>query len=167
MVYNIREAHVNDGAALARLRWEFRVDDGGEVPAVTREEFETAYLTYFRAGLATKCRGHIVADVEGMIVGQITVQTVDMVPRPCKVHDQWGYLTDTYVRPAYRGCGVGSALLDAAVEWARGRDLELLIVWPSDGAVGLYGRAGFVPAADVLQLQLRDYYDPSWSERAD
>jgi len=59
------------------------------------------------------------------------------------------------------------ALLDAAVEWARGRDLELLIVWPSDEAVGLYGRAGFVPAADVLQMQLRDYYDPSWSDRAD
>jgi putative acetyltransferase len=47
----------------------------------------------------------------------------------------------------WRGRGVGSALLSAAIEWAPGRGLHKLSlsVWPHNAAaIGLYRRFGFV-----------------------
>ena len=47
----------------------------------------------------------------------------------------------------WRGRGVGSALLAAAIDWARGRGLHKLIlsVWPhNNAAIALYRKYGFV-----------------------
>jgi ribosomal protein S18 acetylase RimI-like enzyme len=47
----------------------------------------------------------------------------------------------------WRGRGVGTALLDAALDWARGTSAHkvALEVWPhNDAAISLYRRAGFV-----------------------
>ena len=47
----------------------------------------------------------------------------------------------------WRGRGVGSALMVAAIDWARGRGLHKLSlsVWPHNAAaIALYGKYGFV-----------------------
>ncbi len=50
--------------------------------------------------------------------------------------------------PGHRGRGLGAALLDASVEWARARPeihKVVLQVWPhNEAAISLYRRAGFV-----------------------
>jgi len=133
MEFTVREAEDRDALAVAGLRWDFRAEDDGEAPAVTREEFEAVYIEFFRKGRPEASRTHIVAAVSRQIVGHIVVQAVDMVPRPCKVVDQWGYVTDNYVRPIYRSRGIGRALLEEAIRWSVARDLELLLVWPTSG----------------------------------
>src|SRR5207244_4030148 len=42
-------------------------------------------------------------------------------PRPCDLHDRWGYLTNVYARPEVRGRGIGTALLRRAIADARER----------------------------------------------
>lgn len=42
-------------------------------------------------------------------------------------------------------------------QWAVGQGLELLIVSPSEDSATFYGRAGFVPETDFVQLRLRAY----------
>lgn len=157
MNFLIREADISDGEVLARLRWDFRAEDGIEVPVVSWEEFKGVYADFFRKGLENKSRVHLVAVVDHKIVGTVVVQTVDMVPRPSKTIDQWGYVTDSYVVPTYRNQGVGSALLQEAIKWARSHDLELLITWPSEKAVSHYERHGFSGNNEILELILRDY----------
>jgi hypothetical protein len=51
-----------------------------------------------------------------------------------------------------------------AKQWARDEDLELLIVYPSEGAVTFYERAGFCAENDVMELTLREYYSLTWSK---
>ena len=39
--------------------------------------------------------------------------------------------------------------------WARARDLELLIVWPSERSRTLYARAGFRAESEIMEQVLR------------
>jgi GNAT superfamily N-acetyltransferase len=50
-----------------------------------------------------------------------------------------------YVIPALRDAGIGRTLLDAAVDHARERGLDGLMLWPSERSVPLYRRRGFAP----------------------
>lgn len=57
------------------------------------------------------------------------------------------HLFAMWVAPAARGGGLGRALVDAVVAWARGRGADQVILRISDGNVGarrLYEAAGFV-----------------------
>ena len=95
-----------------------------------------------------------VAEIGGRLVGNAFVQIVPKVPRPGRFDDAIGYLTNVYVEPELRARGVGTGLLEHALEWARARDLELLFVWPSERSRPLYARAGFHPG-EVQELVLR------------
>ena len=98
-----------------------------------------------------------IAEENGEVISQIFVHKIDMVPRPCKIHDQFGYVTNNYTKPAYRNKGIGSELMKRVVQWAKDEDLELLIVYPSEEAVTFYERAGFYSENDVMELRLRKY----------
>lgn len=165
--YTIRRAIPPDVPALARLRWEFRLEDG-ETPASAYEAFAARYAAFVRAGLASGEWAYFVAEREGAIVAHMAVQVVRSVPRPSRASDQWGYLTDVYTTPAWRGRGIGAALLARVTEWARHRDLELLLVSPSEASRAFYGRAGFGDAREFMTLALRDWNDaPAAAPRSD
>jgi GNAT superfamily N-acetyltransferase len=73
-----------------------------------------------------------------------------------KERPQTGHVGGMWVEPGSRGKGAGQALLSAAIEWARARRLERLILWVTEGnrpATRLYERLGFADtgARDALQ----------------
>lgn len=149
---------------LAELRWDFRMEGGDELPAVSKSEFVEACLLFLKRGLESGYYAHWLAEEGDEIVSHVFIHKIDMIPRPCKIHDQFGYITNNYTKPAYRNRGVAPELMRRALDWAKDEDLELLIVYPSERAVSFYQRAGFYPENDVMELRLREYYSPSWSK---
>ena len=84
-----------------------------------------------------------VAENAGEVVACVFLQLVEKVPSPGRETNHWGYLTNFYTSPEYRGRGIGRQMLDALINSAQEKDLELLIVWPSPESVSIYERAGF------------------------
>lgn len=153
---NYRIAEVEDFERLAELRWEFRAE-GGEVPLLDKSEFISRCVAFFESASKSGFHTFWVAETDGEIIGNLFVHRVDLIPRPCRVEDAFGYVTNNYVVPSYRGRGTGRALIEKVREWAENEDLELLIVYPSERAESLYKSLGFTPDNDVLELRLREY----------
>jgi GNAT superfamily N-acetyltransferase len=140
---------------------------GGDEPAaISKPEFVKECVSFLKRGLDNGYHVYWLAEQDGEIVAHIFVHKIDMVPRPCKIYDQFGYITNNYSKPEYRNKGIGSELMHKVKDWARAEDLELLIVYPSDKAVSFYKRAGFNIENEVMELRLREFYSPSWSRKA-
>ena len=66
-----------------------------------------------------------------------------------------GYLISMWVAPEARGQGIGSALVDAVVHWARTQGMTRLLLDVADQnapAVALYTRKGFLPTGETGPL---------------
>ncbi len=157
-----RIATRKDFGQLANLRWDFRMETGDEKAAMSREDFVEKCVKFFEERAENDHYVYWIAEEEGEIIAQVFVHIIDMVPRPCKILDRFGYITNDYTKPEYRNCGIGSKLLKKVTEWAKREDLELLIVYPSERATSLYKRAGFKSDNEVLELTLREYYSEDW-----
>jgi GNAT superfamily N-acetyltransferase len=159
---NYRIAKQEDFEQLARLRWDFRMESGEEKAAMSKAEFVEKCLEFFEKKSGSDYHFYWIAEENGEIIAQVFVHKIDMIPRPCKIDDQFGYVTNNYTKPEHRGQGIGSKLMARVIEWAQAEDLELLIVYPSERAVPFYERAGFRTENDVMELALREFYSDEW-----
>jgi GNAT superfamily N-acetyltransferase len=148
---DIRLASVDDAAALAELRWEFRSSrpDANE----PHDRFVARCTEWMRAELGGSRWRAWVAVKNGHIVGNAWVGTIPKLPSPGTEREEHAYISNVYVAPAARG-GVGRALLDAALADAATR-ADRVILWPSALSRTLYARHGFIASGDVVELTIR------------
>lgn len=146
----VREARPDDAMRLSRMRYEFRAAEDRAVE--DREAFLDRCRSWMRARLDPGERGWRcwVTEAEGRIVGHVWLRQVPKVPNPVREAETHAYLTNTYVEPGLRGRGLGSALVEVAVDGCRKVGVDSVILWPTDASRPLYRRIGFEPAGDDL-----------------
>jgi L-amino acid N-acyltransferase YncA len=128
--FGIRPAQAADARAMAELFAAVAAECDGIAtePPVDIEERTAVF--------ARSAAGSIVAVAEGQIIGTLHVEAS---------RHGFGEL-GMLVHRGWRGLGVGSALIQAAIDWARGQGLHKLCleVFPHNaGAIALYRRSGF------------------------
>lgn len=99
-----------------------------------------------------------VAEVDGAIAGYAAI--VVNLPR-LEMYFAVATISDLYVAPAYRGQGLGRALLDRAVSRIREAGLHavnLSVAAGNEAARKLYRSAGFLPMQETLLLPLAPDY---------
>ena len=152
VVTTIRAATAADAGALANLRWEFR--SGKNAPIETREAFLARCESWMRTELTSSASWRAwLAEQDGAVVGQVWVHLIQKVPNPAAERERHMYLSNLYVRPEARG-GVGTRLLEAALEWAVSQHVDRVVLWPTDRSRPLYLRHGFTADVDLLELEL-------------
>ena len=151
----VRAATLVDAPTLAELRWEFRA--GRDRAVEGHDAFVERCAAWMRRELAgdrwrawiAVRKGHDGPDE--LIVGQVWINLLQKVPNPIGERERHAYLSNLYAQPAERG-GVGTALLQKAIEWARANGVDRIVLWPSPKSVTLYRRHGFTRDGDVLEL---------------
>lgn len=151
-----RLADEHDLPELAQMRWDFSMEDPSRDPLVSREEFIDACVASRRDRYRSSDWFFWLATVPDVVVAHIFGGLVHAIPRPWRLEDRYGYMTNVYTRPDFRNQGIGSILLAHVVGWARRQDLALLIVSPSDRSVPFYSRQGFAWETDFMQFKSRD-----------
>jgi RimJ/RimL family protein N-acetyltransferase len=129
--FAIRPAHATDASAMARLFAAVAAERNGIAtePPVDVEDRAEQFALSAASSLVAEARGSVV----GMInvdVGRFGAGDIGM-----------------FVDASWRGRGIGSALVDAAIEWSREQGLHKLCleVFPTNlSAIALYRRCGFV-----------------------
>jgi GNAT superfamily N-acetyltransferase len=147
---DIRPATPDDARILAELRWEFRA---GRDPAV---EDHDAFIDRCAAWMSRELAGAAwrawLAHRNDRVIGQVWVNLIHKVPNPIGERERHAYLSNLYVQPSARG-GVGTALLETVLEWARANGVDRVVLWPSARSVSLYRRHDFRRDADVMELK--------------
>ena len=86
-----------------------------------------------------------VAEADRGLAGCVWLQLVEKVPHPNR--GRWerpvAYVTNMYVVPELRDRGIGRELLDRAIAYAREREVDGIVLWPSPRSAPFYARAGF------------------------
>jgi GNAT superfamily N-acetyltransferase len=149
-VITIREAAPADADALAELRWEFRA--GRQAPLEAHEAFVERCAGWMRRELTAGAPWRAwVAVRNNRIIGQIWLDVIQKIPNPIDERERHAYLSNVYVQPAERG-GIGSKLLEAALDWTAVNGVDRIVLWPSKRSVTLYQRHGFTRDGDVMEL---------------
>jgi len=97
----------------------------------------------------------------GALLGMVWVQFLEKLPNPVHEPEVHAYLTSFYVRPAARNQGVGSALLNAALDVCIARGSDAVFLWPTPRSRALYARHGFTQRGDMLERRpdQRDHHE--------
>ena len=77
-----------------------------------------------------------------------------MVPRPGELRRRYGYVASVYTRPEARSQGIGSQVMQRAIEWAEKEGLGFLILWPREESIEFYRRLGYQPSGEAFELRL-------------
>jgi GNAT superfamily N-acetyltransferase len=152
-----RTATTMDLDELASLRWSFRLEESPGTPLHDWATFQHACITFLRQGLADRTWTYWIATEPTQIVAHIFIQRIAKIPKPNRLRNAFGFVTNVYTRPTYRNRGIGTQLMTHVIAWARQQDLENLVVWPSERSVPFYQRAGFQGDSTALELELQPY----------
>ncbi len=137
----IRRAEPRDADALVELGRDVGAEPEGWL--ITTGGWRTAgeERRYLKAIRRWQHAAVFVAEADGQVVGRLSVAR-DQHPASRHVAD-----LGLMVAASHRRRGIGQALLEAAVDWARDTDvrkLELHVFPWNEGAIALYERLGFV-----------------------
>lgn len=156
----VRVADDRDLPALARLRREWTAERTG-VPAPEPGEagdgFDEAFAAWWRTELPRRTFWLAEAGDDRVgytAVGSLNVVEVGNMPRPGARPGRWGYVGNAFVMSSFVDRGVASALLNAAVEHARARRYQRLVLRPAPRGAPFYLRHGFVPAGEGMLIML-------------
>ena len=86
----------------------------------------------------------VVAELDNEVIGYVYAAIEPLSWK--ELRDEAGFVHDIVVDPAHRGSGAGSQLLDAAIEWMRGRGMPRVVLWTAEQNAGgqrLFTRHGF------------------------
>ena len=140
MSVRIRTAEPGDAAALVALASAVSAEPEGWLLADSKWRSVADERRYVRAIRRHPDAAVLVAEDDGTIVGRLSLARD---PHPASAHvGDLGLM----VAAAYRRRGIGTALLAAAEEWARGAKvtkLELHVFPHNEAAIALYERCGY------------------------
>jgi GNAT superfamily N-acetyltransferase len=154
IIMDYRLAAVEDIPALAEMRWE---RDPSQSTSINKAEFMQVCQRFLEEAFASE-RWYIWVAAEGdELISHIYVQFIEKVPRLASFHPCFGYVTNVFTRPAWRGQGVGGKLMETVISWTREEGLEMLVVWPSQESIEFYQRSGFTNQTEMMELHLHDY----------
>ena len=128
------------GALLMRVHHDFdrlRFIDPGAEP-------ERGYANFLGAQLRDADALVLVADVDGRVAGYVYAAIEPLSWK--ELRDECGYIHDLVVDPDERGHGAGTALIEAACEWLRGRGMPRVVLGTAEKNVGaqrLFERSQF------------------------
>ena len=143
----VRSAAPADMESVGRLRWKWVLEEQAGTSDLSRDEFVGELTRWAEAHASThEC---VVAEAGGKVVGMAWPALTARVPGPRSV-DRWvGDLQSVYVLPEFRGQGIGSRLVELAIDRLAARGAERVTVHSSEKAVALYARAG-LSASELL-----------------
>jgi GNAT superfamily N-acetyltransferase len=143
MALTIGQATVADISALEQLRMDYLKEDFGELTDEQKQMLLAEIDPYLRWHLGTGLMVFVARDDEAGIVSCAWLLLIEKPPSPRFPHGRTGTLFNVYTAPEFRRRGLASKVMDALIEDARIRHLDLLELNATEDGYPLYRSLGF------------------------
>jgi len=140
----IRKATIRDFEKIKQIRAEFFLLEASTDKYVNPEWVKRGMPIAIGKGLRNKNEQYHIAEEDGQLIGFAASEIIKN-PHWAK-HKELGHLYNLYVIPKYQGKGIGTKLLEKALEWLKERkikDIKILTYAENKKAQKLYKRYGF------------------------
>lgn len=151
-----RIVNYSEYVKIAELRWIFQSEEDDSLKINEKDNFIKDCLLSIQNDNMSMYM-HFGAFEHDNLIAMASLCIINKIPRPHKIIDPIGYLTNVFVLKNYRNHQIGSKLLNIVYDYAKAKDLELIIVWPSDESLKFYERLGYRPDNQPLVYKLREY----------
>jgi GNAT superfamily N-acetyltransferase len=157
--FKIRRAELRDVEALVRMRFELlHVAAALGVPTnLSDEEWEAARVAtqqYFQRAFPSGEHFGVVAEGQGIVVGCGGIVFMERPPYQGNLQGREAYLMNMYTEPAWRGKGIGSAIVAELLRCARDAGAKRVSLDAEQNARRLYARAGFHGNVEAMEILL-------------
>ncbi|RSM37504.1 GNAT family N-acetyltransferase [Amycolatopsis balhimycina DSM 5908] len=142
----VRRTGEHDAARIAALRRAWVEEESGHL--VDDDGFEDRFAEWYAEEAAR--RVIFLAELGQEPVGMVNLVTFTRMPKPGRAPSLWYYLGNAFVLAGHRDRGIGTALLETAIGYARERGAVRIVLAPSERSRPFYRRAGFGPATMLL-----------------
>lgn len=148
-----RIASESDYEDLLELRWGL-ISMYDDVSSYNKDEFAYEFKQFLCDELGNNYNA-FVAVKDNEVISNIYLGILNRVPSPIKDGKSIGYITNVFTKEKYRNLNIGSELINYVIEYAKSQDCEVLFVWPSEGALTYYQRAGFTVENEIMEKALK------------
>lgn len=157
--FKIRKAELRDVEALVRMRVELlHVAAALGVPTdLSGEEWEevrAATRDYFSKALPAGEHFGVVAEAEGIVVGCGGIVFMERPPYQGNLQGREAYLMNMFTEPAWRGKGIGAAIVNELVRCAREAGAKRVSLDAEEKARRVYAKAGFHGNVEAMEILL-------------
>lgn len=152
----VRKATFDDIPAIADLyREQFR-EMSKLIPDFIKEGDQSA--EFIENTISNDNSDILVYENDGTVVGFILLQAKTRPEFEFMLPGKYCYIMDIIVTEKYRGKGFGTALMNAAKDWAKEQNCNLInldVLVNNHGAIKLYEKLGFIPKAQEMYCRLK------------
>lgn len=141
-----RDADITDIDFLVENRLEFTFGMRGLDVKPGDEKYERLRencFRYFRKALTEQTCDIVLAFEDNICVGTGIVFYYDSVPSSFNLSGKNAYVTSMFVAPAYRRCGIGTAILKRLIHHTQEKGYDIVMLNASEMGKGLYRKFGF------------------------
>ena len=153
----VRKATNNDISAIAELYREQFIEMAKLIPDFIKEGDQST--EFIENTITNEASDILVYENDGTVVGFILLQA-KIRPDFEFIHPgKYCYIMDIIVTKNHRGKGFGTALMNAAKDWAKERDccfINLDVLVNNSGAIKLYEKLGFISKAQEMYCKLNN-----------
>ena len=153
-VFTVRRATASDFPALVELRIAFDRELAGEGPIELTGEHRARIDEYLRSHMPDGRFRVWVADAAGDLVGMAGLVVIDRPPHPRSRRTPEAMIFNVMTVAAWRGRGVGRAVMEAVIADGRALGCRRLVLRTSDDGSHLYAGLGFTDPGIWRQLDL-------------
>ena len=151
----VRKATNNDIPAIAELYREQFKEMAKLIPDFIKEGDQST--EFIENTIANEESDILVYENADIVVGFILLQAKTRPNFPFMLPGKYCYIMDIIVTKIHRGKGFGTALMNAAKDWAKERDcnfINLDVLVNNSDAIKLYEKLGFIPKAQEMYCKL-------------
>ncbi len=151
----IRLAGINDIAGICLLYNAFFIYNTDQQPKYYKLASECG--RYPKSIIENNAEDIYIAADDNVIIGLIHIAEEQTPPFDCLIQYKYSTIIDLFIDENYRKKGIGSLLLESAIQWSKARNLnyiELNVLAENENGIQFYNHKEFKTVSQIMRYTL-------------